>query len=574
MHRRILFAALVLLAFASVIAALLPPASLRLAEANRDLRVVRGSLHVHTRRSDGTGTVEEVAAAARRAGLQFVIMTDHGDGTRSPDPPAYRDGVLCVDAVEISTTGGHYVALGLGRTPYRLAGDPRDVIEDVSRLGGFGIAAHPLSPKPELAWKQWDAPFDGIEWLNADSEWRDEGALTLLRAFATYGLRGPETIAALFARPAPVLARWDALTAQRPVVAVAGHDAHARIGLHGNWEPAEGDISLHVPSYQSAFSSFSVHAHLDAVWTGRADRDAALLLAAIRSGHVFTAIDALASPASFTFVGRDGRSQAEQGDTLAGEGAVRFEVRAPRLPGMSLVLLRNGQVATVSREAALEFSPPPSNARSVYRAEARLDRTGDMPWILSNPIYVGSVAPSTPPPLAVTATQSLVDWFDRAAWHPEHDPRSTVGARPLKRPSSSRGVEIDIRLGDKAPSGQYGALVVNVTRGSLTGWDRLIVTAGAARPMRVSLQVREPMKGHRWIRSLYLDERARTMAVWFRELSPVEPGSAPHPSIESIDSLLFVVDTVNTQPGQTARFWIGDVRAEKTTNQVRTVSSR
>ena len=30
-----------------------------------------------------------VAAAAARAGLKFVILTDHGDGTRPPDPPAY-----------------------------------------------------------------------------------------------------------------------------------------------------------------------------------------------------------------------------------------------------------------------------------------------------------------------------------------------------------------------------------------------------------------------------------------------------------------------------------------------------
>ena len=38
---------------------------------------VRGAIHVHTRRSDGTGTVDEVAGAAARAGLNFVILTDH-----------------------------------------------------------------------------------------------------------------------------------------------------------------------------------------------------------------------------------------------------------------------------------------------------------------------------------------------------------------------------------------------------------------------------------------------------------------------------------------------------------------
>jgi hypothetical protein len=68
---------------------------------------VRGVVHVHGRASDGRGTFDEIAAAAAAAGLQFVIVTDHGDGTRKPEPPAYRSGVLVIDAVEISTRGGH-----------------------------------------------------------------------------------------------------------------------------------------------------------------------------------------------------------------------------------------------------------------------------------------------------------------------------------------------------------------------------------------------------------------------------------------------------------------------------------
>ena len=126
--------------------AILPQRALVVSGVAPDPLTVRGSVHVHTFRSDGTGTVDDVAAAARRAGLQFVVLTDHGDGTRDPDPPAYRSGVLVIDAVEISTMGGHYVALGLARAPYRLAGEPRYVVEDVARLGGFGIVAHPDSP--------------------------------------------------------------------------------------------------------------------------------------------------------------------------------------------------------------------------------------------------------------------------------------------------------------------------------------------------------------------------------------------------------------------------------------------
>ena len=42
--------------------------------------------------------------------------------------------------------------IGLPVAPYPLGGEARDVLEDVRRLGGFGIVAHPDSPKEALRW--------------------------------------------------------------------------------------------------------------------------------------------------------------------------------------------------------------------------------------------------------------------------------------------------------------------------------------------------------------------------------------------------------------------------------------
>ena len=131
---------------------------------------IPGIIHVHTSRSDGLSGPDEIAAAAARAGLKFLVFTDHGDATRKPDPPQYRSGVLCLDGVEISTSGGHYVAIDMPASPYPLAGEARDVVEDVRRLGGFGIAA-PDSPSRSSAGGL-DAPIDGVELLNPDTGWR------------------------------------------------------------------------------------------------------------------------------------------------------------------------------------------------------------------------------------------------------------------------------------------------------------------------------------------------------------------------------------------------------------------
>ena len=60
------------------------------------------------------------------------------------------------------------------------------MIDDVLRMGGFPIAAHPGSLKPELQWSDSNLPIGGLEWLNADSEWRDESRWTLMKALLTY----------------------------------------------------------------------------------------------------------------------------------------------------------------------------------------------------------------------------------------------------------------------------------------------------------------------------------------------------------------------------------------------------
>ena len=136
----------------------LPPASDDLSPALPP-NVAVGAYHVHTSRSDGTGSIDEIAEAASRAGLKFVVITDHGDGTRAPDPPAYRHGVLCLDAAEVSTFGGHVVAMNVSRaSPYPLAGETADVVDDIRRLGGWAVAAHPDNPKPNLRWTAGNAP--------------------------------------------------------------------------------------------------------------------------------------------------------------------------------------------------------------------------------------------------------------------------------------------------------------------------------------------------------------------------------------------------------------------------------
>ncbi|MBI4887158.1 MAG: CehA/McbA family metallohydrolase [Acidobacteria bacterium] len=559
--RRILVAAVLTSLAGGWYLALPPRADPPPAGAGAAAGSVRGAIHIHTSRSDGTGTVDEVAAAAARAGLHFIILTDHGDATREPDPPQYRAGVLCIDAVEISTADGHVLALGLPQAPYPLGGEGRDVVEDIARLGGFAIAGHPGSIKPELQWSDWRVPVGGLEWMNGDSEWRDESRWTLLKALLTYPARPAETLASLLDRPDAVLQQWDQLTGERRVVAVAGADAHARLGFRSFGEPYDNGSSLHVPSYEEVFRLFS-NVLPGVVLSGEAAADAGLILSALREGHVYSVVDAIGRGGNLTFTLEGAGRPVEGGDAVQGQRPILLRADVAGPAGARIRLLKDGSLAAEGSPPRLEQMADGA-APAVYRVEVTLPGAPGappVPWMVSNPIYVGQRQP--PAPVAQRAASRFgVRYAGGPAtdWAMETSPASKAAFDVTAAP---RGTELALRyaLGGAASSSPFAAFVLRAGP-ALAQYDRLIFTARAERPMRLSVQLREPagLDGRRWRRSVFVGTEPREITVAFDDLRPIDP-AAGSPTLGNVDSLLFVVDTMNTPLGGSGRIWIDDVK--------------
>jgi hypothetical protein len=550
----------VLLVVAAVLFALLPPRARTLDGATP--RPVRGAVHVHTDRSDGTGTLDAVARAAARAGLSFVVITDHGDASRAPDLPVYRSGVLCIDAVEISTTGGHIVALDLPQAPYPLGGEAADVVEDVHRLGGWAMAAHPGSPKEGLGWRDWQLPVDGIEWLNGDSEWRDESTWPLVRTLFTYPLRARESLAALLDRPEPVMQAWDRLTAQRPVVALAAVDAHARVGLTTIGEPYDARASVALPTYATVFSVLSVVVE-GVELTQDASLDARRVLDAIRGGRAYSVIDGLAAGGTLSFSATSGETRVTAGQMLPLAGPVTVNVQTNAPEGARLTLFRDG-VALRVVEGASHVEEVPAVA-ATYRVEVTLPRTigtPAVPWLVSNPIYVGRTARVEPIRDGMVAT--------RVAGAPQQLGRAQIersmaseGAVSLTGEGSEAELQFRYALGGRPANHPYAAAVLPIS-GPLEIGHRIVFSVRADHPMRMSVQLRSPDggDGDRWRQSFYLDETPRTLEVQIAGMTPVT-GVPIADRLSEIDSLLFVVDALHTRLGIGGRVWIRQLQLAK-----------
>lgn len=201
----------------------------------------RGAFHVHSTRSDGRGTPQEIARAAQQAGLQFVVLTDHNQQTLAP--PSYVDGVLLIDQVELSTPAGHVVALGLSRglTPEERSGD---VLGKIAELGGYSILSHPEQQK--RPWTDWEgaAKATGLELYSADSMFRtaQRSPFTLFTPAAAAYLTNPVHGLLTIAQDQPGLRdRLLQLAAPRPYVALCAHDAHG------------------LPAYQTEFETLALY---------------------------------------------------------------------------------------------------------------------------------------------------------------------------------------------------------------------------------------------------------------------------------------------------------------------------
>jgi hypothetical protein len=545
---------------------LLPPRAAPASPPNFPLSwpVVRGAFHVHSSRSDGTGTIEEIAAAAARAHLQFVIVTDHGNGTRAPEPPSYRSGVLCIDGVEISTEHGHYVAVDLPKTPYPLAGDPRDVIEDVKRFGGFGFAAHPGSPKDELRWTDWDAPVDGIEWLNADSEWRDELWGSLGRVLLTYAFRPIETLGGLLDRPQSVLQQWDRLAKLRRVPGLAGADAHARLGFRRASDPYQDRVLARLPSYDVSFRAFVNHVILNGALTGNAAYDADLVTSALREGRVFTSIDSLAGLSAFEAKAESGTLLVRPGEYLTSAGPVAIHAQIAAPAGTRLSVLRNGETLYEVSEPVLRLDV--GREPGAYRVEAHLPSSiaeGSVPWVLSNPIYVGLLgaherAARRLSPPAVTEHEAIETWLWRSEASDGSSSALDVVAK-LEDGTPALAWQYAIAAGPKAA--QYAAIRFPRDAG-LRGLERLQLRARSeGAPRRIWAQLRLPGAGagERWGKTFFVDTTLTSIDLAFADFRPIGPVSSEKPLLDRVDSLLLVVDTLNNEPGSSGRIWITDL---------------
>ncbi|MGB5048451.1 MAG: PHP domain-containing protein [Caldilineaceae bacterium] len=356
-----------------------------------------GNIHMHTTHSDGVGDFEELVQAAAAVGLNFVFVTDHNVLVRESEE-GYRHGVLTLVGEEIhdpdlKPPGNHLLCLGVEEDLTHLGKNPQQLIDAVNEQGGLPFLAHPIERFTELIpthypWHNWEVTnFHGIELWNYMSNFRgmvnSKAQALLMGFFPHYFTRGPLP---------EMLAKWDELTAQRPVVALGGVDVHAETYNIGPirrcflpYAHCARALNTHILAAEP-FAGPNGAANPGQNDPGVA-HDRAQVLGALAAGRCWLGYDLVEWTTGFRFQAEHDRGVGVMGDTIGQPSPgqpTHFSVTAPA--DGTIRLLRGGETVAESQGRRLEHTDAEPG---VYRVEVWKQRWGQpRGWIFSNPIYV------------------------------------------------------------------------------------------------------------------------------------------------------------------------------------------
>ena len=330
--------------------------------------------HLHSNLSDGIFPPEKIAEEAKRVGVKLLLLTDHGDPNLKSSILKERiKNVYIIGGSESALPEGHLNSFGENFVPlFKLPPFPPDAIDDIKEWGGFSVVTYPEDP--EQGWHYWEDDLnpDGLEIINLSTYFRKLSFFGKLVSYL-YLPFSRYSFLRYLKRPSFAFKMWDSILKRKKVWGFFATNAHGRT-------PITKKIKIKEPSYHKMFSLLALG--IKKKYKDNPEK-------AVRKGHFFSVIRGAGEPQIFDFYGkgRDGKIF-EQGDCAKGDISLFVELKTKKLK-YKILLLRDGERIKETINSKLSLKRVDSG---FYRVEVYLLNhpllKSDVPWIISNPIFV------------------------------------------------------------------------------------------------------------------------------------------------------------------------------------------
>jgi hypothetical protein len=331
--------------------------------------------NIHSKLSIGSGSYESIAAEAKKAKQDFLLFTDVNLPIK-PQIDHYENQVGLLFGEKAENSSNRIIS-------YRV----NDY--DSSALRYF---AHRL-------WTSYDqtlltqSGLDGMEVFNlkniTQSAWA-QSKFSTLWSLIFYPFNPRLALMRLYQEPSEEIKVFDAVSSHRPFVMYLGAEASARAIPITN-------LIMKFPSYERTFSVASQHLLLTSELSGDINKDAPVIVSALKSGQFYIAFDDLADPSGFeVFVASDMKNSRHRflGEEISYSKGLRLHYRLPAEPIVffEVVLYKNGLRVDHFNTSAGQFL---ISGPGVYRIQVRLSPRLPLPdaikwlsWIYTNNFYI------------------------------------------------------------------------------------------------------------------------------------------------------------------------------------------
>ena len=356
----------------------------------------RGIANVQTDLSFGSSEPTEVIADARKAGLDFIILTDVNPKDKVTGLDGYHGNILAMNEAEYSLLDMRVLHFSgeKDRAPSDL-NDARLYVTDLlsrpnsEERDNLAILARPFQNGP--TWTgEFPVGLDGLEVFNPKSisqrAW-EQSKLNVLWSLMCYPFNLNLSFLRLFQEPTEETALWDRITQKRKLFGYAGADASARAIPFASY-------LVKFPSYEKSFEIASNHILTETELIGDFQTDRRTILQALKKGQFYFSLDMLGDPRGFNTYIQEKEKNHRMGASVKFSKNLRLIAKLPIVPEdfYEIIVFKNGQRDLTANQPEINYE---ITSPGVYRVVVRVATFLGFPdgkrwvtWIYGNPFFV------------------------------------------------------------------------------------------------------------------------------------------------------------------------------------------